>query len=66
MASVVFIICVPYEESSKSLETDYQNVKEVKSKDENEANIISGVTNEADHTADDVETLTGPLNLAEV
>ena len=61
MASVVFIICVPYEEK-----TDYQNVKEVKSKDENEANIISGVTNEADHTADDVETLTGPLNLAEV
>ena len=85
MASVLFIIRVPYEESSKSLvnkeastqvtreaedkdtreKTDHQNVKEVKLENENEANI-SGDTNEADLTADDVETLTGPLNLPEV
>ena len=81
MASVLFIIRVPYEESSKSLETeegnkqtvrgtedkdttemtDDQNVKEVKCKNENEANFF-----EADQAADDVETLTGHLNLAEV
>ena len=85
MASVLFIIRVPYKESSKSLvnkepstqimrgtedkdtreKTDHQNVKEAKFENENEANI-SGDANEADLTADDVETLTDPLNLAEV
>ena len=84
MASVLFIIRVPYKKSSESLETeqgikqtvqetedkvtndksDDKNVKEVK-ENENEANIISGDTNEAEQIADDVETLTD-LNLAEV
>ena len=86
MASFLFIIRIPYEESSKSLKTekrnikqtvrgtkdgdtrektDDKNVKEVKFENENEANI-SGYTSEADQIADNLETLTGPLNLAEV
>ena len=97
MASVVFIIRVPYEESSKDMKpklpeegnenleetkgeggnagsVNDQNVKEVKfdidqktdnPQDQNEAEI-GDATNEADQTTDDVEMLTGPLNLAEV
>ena len=81
MASVLFIIRIPYEESlepegenkhtirgtedkvTKDKSHD-KNVKEVKFENENEANI-SGDTNEAYQTADDVEILTD-LNLVEV
>ena len=74
MAPVLFIIRVPYEESSKILEiedkdirekADHQNVNKVKFENENEANR-SGDTNEAEQTTNDFEILNGPLNLAEV
>lgn len=75
MASVLFLIRVPYEESSQSLEgngdstsrhADDQNFNKMKF--ENDDKSLSGDcdANESNQAADDIEALTNPLNLVEV
>ena len=79
MASVLFIIRVPYEESSKSLETEEENKQTIrgtedkvtkdKSHDKNVKEVKFENENEANISGDTNEAdlpLTGPLNLAEV
>ena len=69
MASVVFIIRVPFEESSKILEIEDKDIRKnhrkVKFENGNKADR-SDDTNEAEQTTNDFEILNGPLNLAEV
>ena len=84
MASVLFIICVPYTKNSQNLETD-GNGESTSSQiyDQNFFQFMcisddsalppdhkpeqtDGDTNKANQTANDVQSLTGPLDLAKV
>ena len=81
MASVLFIIRVPYEENSQSMENDWngestssqmddENLNQSKAKSDDKAlhseHDRGGGTNEADQNANDVQSLIDPLNLARV